>query len=189
MQHFTDTNSAVDTITGSSFDFFHRQFDGTGASIVDTPKPGSLGTLDFEYYLNKIATVFLTEKGDFKVLEGTSAEIPTEPKELDGAMKLAKLFIPVFTFRLTDVTVERFRTQRFTMRDIGKLQKRIQNLEYYTNLSLLGKDVESFEVTDANGLNRFKSGFIVDNFGHRVGDVKNKDYKNAIDPTRKRITT
>ena len=184
----TDTNSAVDTITGSSFDFFHRQFDGTGASIVDTPKPGSLGTLDFEYYLNKIATVFLTEKGDFKVLEGTSAEIPTEPKELDGAMKLAKLFIPAFTFRPTDVTVERFRTQRFTMRDIGKLQKRIQNLEYYTNLSLLERDAESFEVTDANGLNRFKSGFIVDNFaGHRVGDVKNKDYKNAIDQQEKEL--
>ena len=160
----TDTVSAVDTITGNSFDFYHRQFDGTGASVVDTPKPGSLGTLDFEYYLNKIATVFLTEKGDFKIIEGISAEIPEEPKELDGAMKLAKLSIPAYTFRPTDVTVERFRTQRFTMRDIGKLQKRIQNLEYYTNLSLLERDAESFEVTDANGLNRFKSGFIVDNF-------------------------
>ena len=44
-------------------------------------------------------------------------------------MKLAKLFIPAYTFRPTDVEIERFKTQRFTMRDIGKLQKRIQNLE------------------------------------------------------------
>ena len=38
------------------------------------------------------------------------------------------------------------------------------------------------EIQDANGLNRFKSGFVVDNFsGHRVGDVLHKDYEVAID--------
>ena len=45
--------------------------------------------------------------------------------------------------------------------------------------------VESFgmkEIFDQNGLNRFKSGFVVDNFtGHSVGDVKNEDYRNSID--------
>jgi len=178
----SESVSTVDTITGNSFDFFHRQFDGTGASTVDTPKPNTLGTADFEFYLSRIALVFLTQEGELKVVEGASAEVPNEPKEIENAMKLAKLFIPAYTFRPTDVSIERFRTQRFTMRDIGKLQKRIQNLEYYTNLSLLERDAESFEVTDANGLNRFKSGFVVDNFsGHRVGDVKNKDYQNAID--------
>ena len=68
------------------------------------------------------------------------------------------------------------------MRDIGRLQSRIQNVEYYTALSLLERDAESFEIQDANGLNRFKSGFIVDNFGgHRVGNTIDKDYKCAID--------
>ena len=44
------------------------------------------------------------------------------------------------------------------------------------------RNAESFEVTDANGLNRFKSGFMVDNFkGHRVGDTAHRDYKNAMD--------
>ena len=184
----TDTNSAVDTITGNSFDFFHRQFDGTGSSLVDTPKPNTLGTLDFEFYLSKRAAVYLTEKGEFKIIEGTSAEVPTNPAELKGAMKLASVNIPAYTKRPTDVVIEREKTQRFTMRDIGKLQDRIQNLEYYTNLSLLERDAESFETTDAQGLNRFKSGFIVDNFaGHRVGDVKNKDYKNSIDQEKKEL--
>ena len=37
-------------------------------------------------------------------------------------------------------------------------------------------------MTEPNGLNRFKSGFIVDNFGgHRVGDAKAKDYKIAVE--------
>ncbi len=184
----SNTNSAIDTITGNSFDFYHRQFDGSGASTVDTPKPSVIGTLDFEYYLNKVATVFLTPDGEFKVIEGISAEVPNESKDIDNAMKLAKLTIPAYTFRPTDVIVERFKTQRFTMRDIGKLQKRIQNLEYYTNLTLLERDAESFEIQDANGLNRYKSGFIVDNFsGHRVGDVKNKDYQNSIDYENKEL--
>ena len=184
----SESIATVDTITGNSFDFFHRQFDGTGASTVDTPKPNTLGTADFEFFLARRALVFITQEGDIKVVEGTSAEVPEEPKELENAMKLASLFIPAYTFRPTDVEIERFRTQRFTMRDIGKLQKRIQNIEYYTNLSLLERNAESFEVTDANGLNRFKSGFVVDNFaGHRVGDVKNKDYQNAMDMEKKEL--
>jgi len=37
-------------------------------------------------------------------------------------------------------------------------------------------------VLDANGLNRFKSGIVVDNFqGHRVGDAYHKDYRNSMD--------
>ena len=62
------------------------------------------------------------------------------------------------------------------------LKDRLENIETQTALSLLERDAESFEIQDANGLNRFKSGFIVDNFGgHRVGDVLHKDYEVAID--------
>jgi hypothetical protein len=97
-------------------------------------------------------------------------------------MKLASIDIPAFTFTPDDVTVTREKTQRFTMRDIGKLENRIDNLEYYTSLNLLERDAESLQISDVNGLNRFKSGFIVDNFaGHKVGDVVHPDYKVSID--------
>ena len=47
---------------------------------------------------------------------------------------------------------------------------------------------ESFEVTDANGLNRFKSGFVVDGFsGHKIGDAKHTDYKCSIDMTENEL--
>ena len=176
------TVTAIDEITGNSFDFFHRQFDGTGATVVDSPKPDSNLQADFEFFLSKFASVFLTVDGKMKVIEGISAEIPVEPKDIDNAMKLATIFLPAFTFQPDDVIIQRYKTQRFTMKDIGRLQARIQNVEYYTSLSLLERDAESFEIQDANGLNRFKSGFIVDNFsGHRIGDTLNKDYKCAID--------
>ena len=50
------------------------------------------------------------------------------------------------------------------MRDIAALEERMKNLEEVTSLSLLELNTATVEVTDANGLNRFKSGFIVSDF-------------------------
>jgi hypothetical protein len=174
--------SLVDEITGHSLDFFHRQYDGTGASPNNFLKPGSLVQADYEYYLPKRAVLDLDKEGFFNLTEGEPSEAPALPEMTDGAMKLAELFIPAYTFKPTDVVLRREKNQRFTMKDIGKLADRIGNLEYYTHLSLLERDAESFEITDANGLNRFKSGFIVDAFqGHRLGDVQHPDYNCSID--------
>ena len=177
------TITDIDQITANSFNFENRQFDGAGGSVVDMPKPGSSVQSDFEYYLPKFATLFLTKDGDFKVIEGVSAESPVPPKDIDSALKLASIFLPAYTFEPKELIIDRFKTQRFTMRDIGRLQDRLDNVEYYTALSLLEKDAASFEIINSKTqLNRFKSGFVVDNFtGHRVGDALNKDYRIAID--------
>ena len=175
----SETVTVVDQITGNSFDFTARQFDGTGAVVVNTPKPNSASTHDFEFYLPKLASLFLDVVGNFQIVEGTSSESPQQPKDLDNSMKLASLFLPAFTFKPTDVQIKRFKTQRFTMRDIGRLKTRLENVESMTALSLLERDAESFEIKDSvTGLSRFKSGFVVDNFaGHRVGDTLHKDYE------------
>jgi hypothetical protein len=97
-------------------------------------------------------------------------------------MKLADIRVPAFTFTSNSINVTRTRNQRFTMKDIGKLDRRVSAVERMTTLNLLEKDAASFEVTDANGLNRFKSGFVVDNFqGHMVGDPFHKDYRISMD--------
>ena len=60
-----------------------------------------------------------------------------------------------------------FDNRRFTMRDIGALEKRISNLEEFTSLTALELDTKTLEVKDADGLNRFKTGFVVNNFKNR----------------------
>ena len=98
---------------------------------------------------------------------------------------MATLTIPSYTLNTDEVIVQKQDNRRFTMRDIGRLEKRIQNIEYYTQLSLLEADAQSLQIQDANGFDRFKNGFVVDNFtGHNVGDVGNNDYKLAIDRVR-----
>ena len=177
------TITATDEITGNSFDFFSRQYDGTGASNSDIPKPDSFIQSDFEYYLPYKANVELTEHAAIIIVKGTAAENPVTPRPHDSNMKLATLTIPAYTFSPDEVEIVRVRHQRFTMKDIGNIEKRVQNVEYYTSLNLLERSAQDLEVTDAAGLNRFKSGFVVDNYaGHRTGDVANPDYKCSIDP-------
>ena len=69
------------------------------------------------------------------------------------------------------------------MKDIRKLEDRIERMEYYTTLSLLEQDTLNTSIKDAvTGLDRFKSGIVVDNFsGHNVGDTFSTEYKCAID--------
>ena len=177
------TLGTTDEVTGHSFDFFSRQYDGTGASISNVPKPDSFVQSDFEFFLPKFVTVELTPTGRLVVKEGVGSEFPVPPQASDQNMRLATLFLPAFTFEPKDVELDRERHQRFTMKDIGKLERRLQHVEYYTSLNLLERSAKDLEVTDAAGLNRFKSGFVVDNFsGHKTGDVANIDYKCSIDP-------
>src|SRR5210317_784743 len=170
------------TINSGSSD---RSFDGAGSSIVDVLQFNSDATTDFEYYLNRIDKIFITREGQLKVLKGASAINPLEPGNLDGHLLLATLTIPSYTLQTDDVTIDKEDNSRYTMRDIGKLENRIKNIEYYTQLSLLEADAQSLQIQDADGFDRFKNGFVVDNFtGHNVGDVGNNDYKLSIDRSR-----
>mgnify|MGYP000064611427 FL=1 len=89
----SSSTAAIDQITGNSFNFENRQFDGTGAVTVDMPKPSSNIQSDFEFYLPKNAVIYLSSNGKLIVVEGISAENPTYPTDLDDAMKLAVLEI------------------------------------------------------------------------------------------------
>jgi len=180
-----DFRPRVDDATTINSGSSDRSFDGTGASTVDVIQFNSDVTTDFEYYLNRIDKIFITREGVLKVLKGASALNPLEPGSLEGHLLLATLTIPSYTLNTADVIVEKEDNIRYTMRDIGKLENRIKNIEYYTQLSLLEADAQSLQIQDANGFDRFKNGFVVDNFsGHNVGDVGNNDYKLSIDRSR-----
>ena len=159
-----------------------RSYDGTGASTVDIIKFGTDITSDFEYYLPRIDKIFLDKEGNFKVAKGASALVPQVPKTLDGAMLLYTLEIPSYVLSLDDIKITKTDNKRYTMRDIGNLENRIESMEYYTQLSLLETQAQNLQIQDANGFDRFKNGIIVDNFsGHNIGDVGNIDYKSSID--------
>jgi len=159
-----------------------RQYSGTGASTIDAVQFNSDVTADFEYYLPRVDKIFLDKDGNFKVSQGSSSLNPQLPKNIDNAMQIATIFLNAYTLNTTDLSIQKVDNKRYTMRDIGRLESRIANVEYYTQLSLLESNAQSLQIQDAEGFDRFKNGFIVDNFtGHGVGDVTNLDYKVSMD--------
>tara|TARA_Y100001938_G_scaffold22933_1_gene29812 strand:+ start:8895 stop:15293 length:6399 start_codon:yes stop_codon:yes gene_type:complete len=134
-------------------------------------------------YLGRKDKLTLTKDRVFSVIEGVSSEEPILPADDEDAMTLYNLDIPPYTFNASDVDTQYIDNRRFTMRDIGKIEKRVDSLEYYTALSLLEKEASDLSIKDgATGTERFKNGILVDSFnGHNIGDVSNADFEAAID--------
>ena len=159
-----------------------RTFDGTGASSIEFCKVNTDVTADLEYYLSKRGRVYLSSRGDFKVVLGASAIEPGFGEQMKDAIHLYDIFMPAFTFDPSTIDIKAIDNRRYTMRDIGGLHKRIESIEYYTQLSLLESNAQGLQIQDADGFDRFKNGIIVDNFtGHGIGDVTDNDYSISMD--------
>lgn len=138
---------------------------------------------DTEYYLPRIDRLVINSNGTFNLINGQPAESPSAPSAGQDDMVIADIKYPAYTINADEVVVQKYEQKRYTMKDISKLETRLKNVEYYTQLSLLELATANMSVTDANGLERFKNGFIVDNFTDASkSDVSNVDYQCAIDP-------
>jgi len=167
---------------GRSFASSRTNITSANASAVDSPVNGSNMTGAIDFYVGRIDKVFMHKTGQFMVSTGIPSLTPTKPKAIDDAIEMFELRIPPYTNNLKDIRVRSHDHRRYTMKDIGKINNRVTNLERITALSLLEKDTQTKQILDADGFDRFKSGFLVDNFrGHRVGDVNHPDYNVSID--------
>ena len=69
----------------------------------------------------------------------------------------------------------------YTMEQIGKLEKRIQDLEYYTSFTLTEALAQKRVIPSFDGSDRFKFGFFVDGFeDYKYSDVSNPSYRATI---------
>ena len=157
-------------------------FDGSNFTSVFIPASGQAFNISYSFFLPRIDKLVLTRDKEFKIIQGVPALEPKSPDKVVDAMELYKFYIPAYTYKSTDVISKFIENKRFTMRDIGSLERRIQQIEYYSTLSLLERQTEALFIKDVNGNDRFKNGIVVDQFsGHNIGDVKNVDYNVAID--------
>jgi len=182
-----DTNAIISGFQDtSSLSVNTGRFAGVGSVFASSP--ASDRELEFTIsfsqiqYLDRIDGVYLNKKGEFLIKEGNSSLNPSKPDPVDDAIPLFYAYIPAYTQTSKDVRITSVDNRRYTMRDIGKLEKRIERLEYYTTLSILEQQALNMQVKDEIGLDRFKSGFLVDNFeAHRTGNLQSGDYKCSID--------
>ena len=186
-----DFRPRVSTYTGSGspFAFQNRLFGSVGnvnPSFIVTPNESSI--LGYNYYLPRIDKVVLDDDGELTVLQGVSSLNPIEPIHDKNHMDIATITLPAYLYDPDDAVIKMVDNSRYTMRDIGGLEDRIENLETVTSLSLLELDTKTLQVQDADGLTRFKSGFFVDDFKNSdLLDNNNPDCKVTVDTGKKNL--
>jgi len=161
-----------------------KNFVSTNASVTGLPKRGENISSDYSYYLARKDKIAIDKNGKFFDIVGVPSINPGDPADPSLGMVLYNIELQPYTFGAStdNVKVNKIENKRYTMRDIGKLESRINNLEYYTSLSLLEQETQSLKITDSTGMDRMKNGFIVDNFtGNNIGDGSSKDYFCSID--------
>ena len=149
--------------TISPFAFLSRTFTNSSSETLVSNKSIKL---DYNYYLGRIDRLYLTKNGIFELKKGEPSEFPKAPLPNDEAFEVALISMSPYTVNATlNSQVSLIPHKRFTMKDIGGLENRIRSLEEYTTLNLLETDTNNLSVKDPNtGLDKFKSGFFVDNF-------------------------
>ena len=159
------------------------------SAIVPGISPANNATIisNQSYFMSRIDSVVLDEFGDTIIYKGGEAENPSIP-EISGMYALSNVYVPgnVTTItgnnpiRVVDVT-----NKNYTMKEIAGIEQKIDRLTDLVSLSLLETQTKSLFIPDANGLDRFKNGILVDSFKTlAVGDVADPDFGAAVDKSR-----
>ena len=171
-EYVTDTldiRPKVDTYTvlenvRSPFEFKGRSFTASGSSAANILASDESINLSFSHFVGRKDRIFLDKTGKFQIKYGDPSEKRETPTEVDDALEIATVTLPPYLFEPRQAKIDFMKYKRYRMQDIGDLEDRIRNLEYYTSLSMLETQTQNLFVPDADGLNKFKSGFFVDNF-------------------------
>jgi len=182
---------------------FVFEYTGTPGAVGDDtgimiPKNLSQYVSDYSYYLGRKDKLVLTKDRSFKIVKGTPSTKPTYADEPDGSLVIANLIHDPYTAYLpsettkgvaTNLSVEKILHKNWIKQDITDLQTRLNNLEYYSALSLLEANAQALQVPDVNGLNRFKNGILVDDFSsYSTADTYNSDFSAKINVRKKELT-
>ena len=181
-----DFRPRVSEFTGTSsspFDFDSRTLTPTR---ILSPNESSL--LGYECYLARIDKLYLDKTGTFVIEKGISSKTPKAPSKSDAVMEIATIKLPPYLYNPANATITLVDNRRYTMRDIGLIEDRVENLERVTSLSLLELNTQTLQIQDAEGNNRFKSGFFVDDFknyafiNNRLSNIRVNTSANELTP-------
>lgn len=163
------------------------------------PSPVNNFSTDVEFYLARTDVLAISPQGKFKIVRGVPSlnpQIPVVPNS--EGMGIAEIFIPAYpsvspfvgsiTQNPNVVSRRLLLDRRYSMSDIGRIEKRINRLEYYTALALMEQEQQNMNIEDANGNTRFKNGIFINVFtDHSFSDVGDPGFKCAIGPITKRV--
>ena len=148
---------------------------------AEFPLSETRSSTDVTYYLPRLDKVYISDSGELGINEGISSLNPELPDDIDGTMSIFTLALNPYTFTKNGVSKQQIQNRRYTMRDIGEIDRRLRNVEEYSALTLLEKKATDLLILDQNGFDKFKSGIFVDSFyGYETHNVNSPLYRMVL---------
>lgn len=145
-------------------------------------------TFGVQSYHPHIDLICMRKDGSVYVKSSKPSASPRPPVPDSRDIGLFEIHITADTLDISGIIPKRIENKRYTMRDIGKIENRIKNMEYYTALTLLEKSAEAMSIKDSAGLDRFKNGFIADDFSkYQAGDITSNEFKAGLDRSKREL--
>lgn len=149
-----------------------------------------------EYYLPRKDLLIINKSRTFELIPGVPSKTPKFPSTPEGSLDLVKVTLDPYTAYITgenskfsNIAVQVIPHKTWKMKNISDLESRVNNIEYYTSLSILEKNAKDLQIKDANGLNRFKYGILVDDFTNfSTAETSDYDFNCAINRLHKHMT-
>ena len=139
-------------------------FNTSGSTMLEMPRLEQTITSDVTYNLARSSKLVINRNSNLLLYQGHNAFYSEPPETPEGTLPLYDITLNPATLDDSDLTTNKYNFKRFTMRDIGKLEERVERLEETTALSLLEVDTKFSKVVDSAGNDRVKTGFFVDDF-------------------------
>lgn len=158
---------------------------GRSDGLLDTgipPDPNASTGISFDYYLPRIDKLVLSKNKEFRILKGISSPTPIPPEDSDDAMTLYTIYLAPFVATIEDIRLKYNENRRYTMKDISRIDKRVQSLEYYTSLN----NIEGMALADSSkyedGTDKAKFGIIGEGFKNfNIADYKDPDFNCSME--------
>lgn len=186
--NYADTSAAAAGTISTPVGGYTLSFSGT----YQIPAQSSNIETDIERYNSRIDSLVVDSHGEIALIQGEESDNPVSPAIDPDKLVVADFTIPGYPVLSKKeaqeagkldcaVQIKHRGTPRYTMRDIEKIEKRIEGLEYYISLNQLEQQTENLNVLDENGLTRFKNGYIVDPMNDvSIANVDDPQYNAAI---------
>lgn len=194
--NYTNLTISSAGVVATAVGAYNKTF--TGNYLV--PAAQSSITCDIEHYLSRIDVITMDSYGKSSLIKGEEDQRPITPRVSEDEIVLSQIYIPGYPALSQKEAAEQGKfscavqitpqgTRNYTMRDIEKIEKRIEGLEYYISLNQLEQDSENLMILDENGLTRFKNGYIVDPMNDAgIANTNDPSYKAAIHFDKKILT-
>jgi len=172
-------------------DFRSTRQIGVSTGAIQTcalPAPDISTELSFSYYLPRIDKLVLSKTKEFKIIQGVSAPNPVAPPDQEDSMTLYVIYLPPYVNDVNKIRLQYIENKRYTMKDISKIDKRVDRIEYYTALNSI--ENKAFDDTSQyeDGTEKEKYGIIGENFRNfNIADYRHPDFncsmvRNALTP-------